>query len=314
MKKSFEPETTGQQGYIQKLKEQRQKKSAVSKSTQRQFQDPEALPLDILFRQIWVRLRRNWIALKYRADSLTLGMFRKQMALKLSVIGVSGYILLGSNREFTILSSTKSGDLPEGMSIMAENNLDGSKGSRSILVPAKMTKELPKLHNNVEASGKPSPAKISNSKLINADAQTRRYIERFHKIAMAEMERYGVPASISLAQGLIESRAGNSTLAAKNNNHFGIKCFARNCGKGHCTNHTDDSHKDFFRNYKSAWESWRAHSIMISTGRYAKLKKYGSDYKKWAYGLRQLGYATDRTYADKLIGIIERYDLHRYDR
>lgn len=140
------------------------------------------------------------------------------------------------------------------------------------------------------------------------------YIARFHETARTEMLKFGVPASISLAQGLVESRAGDSKLARNNNNHFGIKCFSRHCGKGHCTNFTDDSHKDFFRKFKSAWESWRAHSIMISNGRYAPLKKYGRDYRQWAYGLKSLGYATDKTYAEKLIGIIERYGLDAYDR
>ena len=89
------------------------------------------------------------------------------------------------------------------------------------------------------------------------------------------MEKYGIPASISLAQGLIESRAGSSKLAVNNNNHFGIKCFSRHCRKGHCTNFTDDTHKDFFRKFPSPWESWRAHSQLLSSGRYTKLRKNG---------------------------------------
>ena len=128
------------------------------------------------------------------------------------------------------------------------------------------------------------------------------------------MRQYGVPASISLAQGLIESRAGTSKLAVENNNHFGMKCFSRNCRKGHCTNFTDDSHKDFFLKFTNPWDSWRKHSQMISTGRYARLKRYGRDYRAWANGLKSVGYATDRGYASKLIGVIERYELYQYDR
>lgn len=142
----------------------------------------------------------------------------------------------------------------------------------------------------------------------------QKYVTRFESIARTEMEKFGIPASISLAQGLVESRAGTSTLARRNNNHFGMKCFSKKCPKGHCSNHTDDSHKDFFRVYDNAWESWRAHSQMLATGRYASLKKYGRDYRNWAYGLKTLGYATDRNYADKLIGMIERYNLHKYDK
>jgi flagellum-specific peptidoglycan hydrolase FlgJ len=140
------------------------------------------------------------------------------------------------------------------------------------------------------------------------------YIAKFGPIARAEMQKYGVPASISLAQGLIESRAGTSKLAVNNNNHFGMKCFSRNCKKGHCTNFTDDTHKDFFLKFSNAQQSWRAHSQLLASGRYAKLKRYGRDYRRWAQGLKAVGYATDRTYAQKLIGVIERYNLYRYDR
>lgn len=145
------------------------------------------------------------------------------------------------------------------------------------------------------------------------DEKTKAYIERFEKTAVTEMDVYGIPASIKLAQGLIESRAGESRLAVNNNNHFGMKCFSRSCKKGHCTNHSDDSHKDFFRNYDSAWESWRAHSKLLANGKYKKLAKHGKDYKAWAVGLQKAGYATDKNYARKLIGVIERYKLYKYD-
>lgn len=146
------------------------------------------------------------------------------------------------------------------------------------------------------------------------DKPTVDYIKRFAKIAKAEQERFGIPASISLAQGILESDNGNSSLAKKNNNHFGVKCFSHYCKKGHCSNFTDDSHKDFFRKYNSAWDSWRAHSIFISNGRYKKLKRYGKDYKKWAYGLKRLGYATEQFYAEMLIDKIEKYNLDFYDK
>lgn len=154
-------------------------------------------------------------------------------------------------------------------------------------------------------------APVSASQVKGTDVND--YIKRFSKVAITEMEMYGVPASISLAQGLIESRAGKSKLALQANNHFGIKCFSKRCKKGHCMNATDDTHKDFFRKFESPWFSWREHSRMISSGRYAKLKKHGRDYRKWAYGLKAVGYATDRNYAEKLIGIIEKYQLYKYD-
>jgi flagellum-specific peptidoglycan hydrolase FlgJ len=272
---------------------------------------PEQLPLGVLLRQIVIRLRRWWIALRFQADRLTMGLFRKQSAFRLMTLAVVAYILIGTD----IWSSKETPDTTYGKSILAEQKLDGADVAKPVerRRSVKPAKEAPTLKKSVKTTASKA-APVNSRHLANADEQTRAYIERFSKIARIEMEKYGVPASISLAQGLIESRAGASSLARNNNNHFGIKCFQRNCRQGHCTNHTDDSHKDFFRNFPNAWESWRAHSIMITTGRYAKLKKYGRDYKRWAYGLKKVGYATDRNYDGKLIGVIERYGLYRYDR
>lgn len=141
------------------------------------------------------------------------------------------------------------------------------------------------------------------------------YINRFHKVAQAEMEKFGIPASITLAQGLLESNIGTSKLATQNNNHFGIKCFSKRCTKGHCSNFNDDHHKDFFRNYKTAWESYRAHSVLLQKKRYKKLYKLKStDYTNWAKGLQSAGYATDKQYANKLIKLIKRLNLDRFDK
>lgn len=141
-----------------------------------------------------------------------------------------------------------------------------------------------------------------------------RYVKRYADVAVAEMEKYGIPASITLAQGLLESDAGESRLARANNNHFGIKCFSKNCRKGHCANFTDDSHKDFFKKYSNVWESYRAHSTFLQRKRYAHLQKLGtSNYVGWAHGLKAAGYATDKKYANKLIQIIETLNLNEYD-
>lgn len=141
-----------------------------------------------------------------------------------------------------------------------------------------------------------------------------RYVKKYADVAVAEMEKYGIPASITLAQGLLESDAGESRLARANNNHFGIKCFSKNCRKGHCANFTDDSHKDFFRKYSNIWESYRAHSTFLQRKRYAHLQKIGTtNYVGWAHGLKTAGYATDKKYANKLIQIIETLNLDKYD-
>ena len=146
-----------------------------------------------------------------------------------------------------------------------------------------------------------------------ADKKAKSYIRRFAKIAVTEMHKFGIPASVKMAQGLLESRNGESALSTKNNNHFGIKCFSKKCKKGHCSNFGDDHHKDFFRKYDNAWASWRAHSQMLATGRYKKLIEQGDDYEDWAKGLKKLGYATDKNYDEKLIQTIEKYQLYLLD-
>lgn len=146
------------------------------------------------------------------------------------------------------------------------------------------------------------------------DKKIKAYVRRFKDVAVAEKERYGIPASVKMAQAIVESNSGHSALARKNNNHFGVKCFSKTCKKGHCSNFGDDSHKDFFRKYGSAWESWRAHSNMIVSGRYKPLLKKGNDYKAWAKGLKKLGYATAKHYEQTLVGIIEKYHLHTLDK
>ncbi len=140
------------------------------------------------------------------------------------------------------------------------------------------------------------------------------YVERFAKLAQNEMKKYDIPASIILAQGLLESNAGEHPLAQKHNNHFGIKCKSRKCSKGHCSNIEGDSHKDFYKNYDSAWESFRDHSKFLQKDRYAHLKKLETkDYYAWAVGLKLAGYSDDENYVKKLIQIIESLELDRYD-
>ena len=138
------------------------------------------------------------------------------------------------------------------------------------------------------------------------------YINQYKDIAIEQMNKYHIPASITLAQGLLESGAGRSELAQKSNNHFGIKCHSWD---GSRTYHDDDEIGECFRVYKSARDSYEDHSIFLATSsRYAFLFKFAqTDYENWARGLKRAGYATSPTYADKLIEIIERYDLNRFD-
>ena len=139
------------------------------------------------------------------------------------------------------------------------------------------------------------------------------YVEHFATLAVEEMYRSGVPASITLAQGLLESRYGLSDLAVKGNNHFGIKC--HNNWDGGKMYHDDDRKGECFRVYKSPEESFRDHSDFL---RYRDRYKFlfdlePTDYKGWAHGLKKAGYATDPAYPQKLIKLIEDYGLHEYD-
>lgn len=140
------------------------------------------------------------------------------------------------------------------------------------------------------------------------------YVKQYLSDAKEERDKYGIPVSITLAQGLLESNAGESRLALESNNHFGIKC-RRKCRGCTCRNYNDDDIYDMFRVFESVGESYREHSILLTGGRYKHLLKLRkTDYKSWAHGLKKAGYATDKRYAEKLIQIIEFLDLDRYDR
>ena len=143
----------------------------------------------------------------------------------------------------------------------------------------------------------------------NADYDA--YIEKYAPVAIEQMQRYHIPASITLAQGLLESAAGKSYLAKNGNNHFGIKCHD---WQGRKQYRDDDATNECFRSYNSARESYEDHSKFLQKPRYARLFTYSqTDYKSWAHGLKACGYATSPTYAQSLISIIERYQLYAYD-
>jgi len=144
-------------------------------------------------------------------------------------------------------------------------------------------------------------------------ASISEYITTFSEAAQFEMKAYGIPASITLAQGLLESGFGNGELAKKTNNHFGIKCHTG--WNGDYDYHDDDEAGECFRKYNHPRYSFRDHSIFLSNrSRYASLFELpNDDYRAWAYGLQKAGYATDRRYPQKLIQLIETYNLHRYD-
>lgn len=152
-----------------------------------------------------------------------------------------------------------------------------------------------------------------------AEAATQRkvpsyekYIKTYSDLAVQHQKKYKIPASITLAQGLLESGAGQSDLARRSNNHFGIKCHSD--WRGGRVYHDDDLRGECFRKYKRVEDSYEDHSKFLLRSRYERLFDLKTtDYKGWARGLQKCGYATDRAYANKLIKVIEDYELYRYD-
>jgi flagellum-specific peptidoglycan hydrolase FlgJ len=139
------------------------------------------------------------------------------------------------------------------------------------------------------------------------------YIDTYKEIAIQKMAEYKIPASITLAQGIFESACGTSRLATEANNHFGIKCHKE--WQGDTIKHDDDALQECFRKYEQAVDSYNDHSLfLITRSRYAKLFTLDvMDYQGWARGLKAAGYATNPQYADRLISLIERFDLARHD-
>ena len=149
--------------------------------------------------------------------------------------------------------------------------------------------------------------------VASAQNKTEKYIEQYSQIAVDEMNRYNIPASITLAQGILESGNGESRLATEGKNHFGIKCHSNWNGKTIIED--DDEKGECFRKYPSVADSYRDHSLFLSErDRYSFLFKYKkTDYKKWSKGLKKAGYATNPKYPILLIDLIEKYDLSRFD-
>lgn len=183
-------------------------------------------------------------------------------------------------------------------------------------------KPTPKPKTERPVATKPKPVSKPSQSSENLEATSKvtvyadvvkNYIVQYKEIAKDNMRNHGIPASITLAQGILESGAGNGKLAKEANNHFGIKCHTN--WTGDTIKHDDDAAQECFRKYRHASESFQDHSLFLtSRSRYNdlfKLKK--DDYEGWAKGLRKAGYATDPKYPDKLISLIERYELYQYD-
>ena len=184
-----------------------------------------------------------------------------------------------------------------------------SCGTKRVIYNNKTEEPKKEVKSQKKKSQKKKPKEVVIvPKIIN----TEDYVKFYSNIAMDEMIQFGIPASITLAQGILESGAGKGRLAVQANNHFGIKCHDWNGKKIY---HDDDEEQECFRKYDNPEYSYRDHSLFLTNrGRYSflfDLKK--DDYKQWAKGLKKAGYATDPKYPQKLIDLIQRYQLYKYD-
>lgn len=244
--------------------------------------------LEILLHRLWLGLQRIAIALKHRLFAF----LKKHLGevevpwFKIAILVIAAYVLLVKDMQFNVaLQAPLAG-------LVADKNGGGNSNAHIAAY-----------------QGDLSPASAAMIK----DKKAKAFIKRYAPVAVAEMKKYNIPASIKMAQAMIESRAGQSKLALQSNNFFGIKCKAK-CRGCTCRNYADDGDYDMFRVFENPWESWREHSELLQIDRYKKLQQYDMDYQKWAVGLKKAGYATDKRYDKKLINIIEKYQLHKLDK
>tara|TARA_B100001113_G_scaffold36632_1_gene26007 strand:- start:17 stop:778 length:762 start_codon:yes stop_codon:yes gene_type:complete len=184
-----------------------------------------------------------------------------------------------------------------------------SCGTKRVIYNNKTEEPKKEVKSKKKKSKKKKPKEVV---IVPKILNTEDYVKFYSNIAMDEMIQFGIPASITLAQGILESGAGKGRLAVQANNHFGIKCHDWNGKKIY---HDDDEEQECFRKYDNPEYSYRDHSLFLTNrGRYSflfDLKK--DDYKQWAKGLKKAGYATDPKYPQKLIDLIQRYQLYKYD-
>jgi flagellum-specific peptidoglycan hydrolase FlgJ len=265
---------------------------------------PGAAPVTIVLPAYFRKIKENWFNLLILALLIHL-FFQKDITIRFQM----------HDREL-VSNSTAIVPLP-GPKKMSERV---PVGDLDLEVAAPLSQEDERLANTFSnltfilnpsyAERKNVPDRIVARKIGNC----LDYVKRYAGEARQEMQDHGIPASITLAQGLLESNAGDSRLARESKNHFGIKCRSK-CRGCTCRNYTDDDIYDMFRVFEQPLESYQEHSKLLTSKRYRHLLKLGHEnYRDWAYGLKKAGYATDKRYAEKLIQIIEALELDRYDR
>lgn len=248
-----------------------------SVQAKRGFIRQSQLSVQQLFQQIWQRVQKVWVAINYFLHNITFGLFEQTRFpwLKIGVVAVLAFVLLQKDLHFSIQMNA-----PFGSESQAENGVS-SRGTQQL----SLTPSLSLL----------DAAKASLIAKSLDSGTTESYIKRFGKVAITEQQKYQIPASVKMAIAILESEAGTSSYTKQTNNHFGQAMKADN--------------------YATAWENWRAHSeLMIANDSpYKVLLRYGTDYKSWAKGLKDLGYSNINNYDELIIELIEKYEMHRMD-
>ena len=223
-------------------------------------------------------------------------MIRKSLFLLLVLFFVS------CNTNKSVIQTTKKGS-KLNTSTVSSDRKPIKNGSVENKLPAKPDHNYNPNTQILEATTR---VKVTNDMILA-------YIETYKDVAQSNMKKYGIPASIILGQAILESGSGTGPLCVQANNHFGIKCHKDWLGAS--IKYDDDSIAECFRKYDNPFDSFRDHSFFLTAGsRYSPLFKLNqTDYKSWANGLKDAGYATDPQYPAKLIGLIERFQLYKYD-
>jgi flagellum-specific peptidoglycan hydrolase FlgJ len=237
----------------------------------------DQVTLRLLFRRMSHHTKRLFTILNNLFHSVTFGTFAGGRIpwIQLTVIGLIVFIVLKKDLHFQLKMNAPLSATTTNTATSASRAVE----QMSLLQPVKLVESKPEvvLHANL------------------AQDKVESYIKRFGKIAITESSKFGIPASIKMAQGILESQAGEIAAAKAFNNHFGAPMGEMD--------------------YGSAWENWRAHSLYLTeaTSPFQPLLKFGMDYKKWARGLKDLGYSNQPGYDQLLIGLIEQYEMYRLD-
>lgn len=235
----------------------------------------EHISLKLLFRKWLNNIRKLFTVVQFYFHKFTFGIFQQVEVpwFRLGVLAFGVFLMVKKDLHFQINMKAPAPSTAQTASYQATDQLS-------------MTPSF-----NFSESSKT----ISTSRATLSAQDIEQYIKRFGKVAIMEAQKFGVPASIKMAQALLESQAGKATNATQNNNHFGQPLQAQH--------------------YESAWENWRAHSLLFSMeGQpYQQLLQYGKDYKKWAKGLQELKYSSRENYEKLLVQLIEEYELFRLD-